>query len=105
MRDHRNYMFEKDLEYDNFNQYGLKEGARYSLCPSCSSTRSTASGRRDKCLMLDWNTALGTCQHCGEVLQLHTYKKKEPLKPYYAFKDLPNGKTQYWHDDGTTSER
>lgn len=25
--------------------------------------------------MLDWERGLGTCQHCGEVVQLHTYKK------------------------------
>lgn len=27
--------------------------------------------------MLDWERGLGTCQHCGEVIQLHTYKKKD----------------------------
>ena len=27
--------------------------------------------------MLDWDRGLGTCQHCGEVLQLHKYKSKK----------------------------
>ena len=27
--------------------------------------------------MLDWDRGLGTCQHCGEIHQLHTYKLKE----------------------------
>ena len=25
--------------------------------------------------MIDWDRGLGTCQHCGEVVQLHRYKK------------------------------
>ena len=26
-------------------------------------------------MMLDWQTGIGTCQHCGEVIQLHSYKR------------------------------
>jgi len=26
--------------------------------------------------MMDWDRGLATCQHCGEILQLHTYKPK-----------------------------
>ena len=86
-----------EFEIDHFNQYGLKEGAKYSTCPLCSSQRKDSKA---KCSSLDWNRGLGTCHHCGEVFQLHTYRKKAPLKPYYAYDDGPNG-TTYYHDDGT----
>ena len=29
--------------------------------------------------MLDWNRGLGTCQHCGEIMQLHTYVNSKSL--------------------------
>jgi twinkle protein len=32
--------------------------------------------------MIDWERGLATCQHCGDVLQLHTYKKQESKKIY-----------------------
>lgn len=34
--------------------------------------------------MIDWNTGIAVCQHCGEVIQLHTFKKKnvEQTKVY-----------------------
>jgi len=57
-----------------FNQYDLPEGKKQSTCPICSKDRKK---KNDKCLMIDWDRGLGTCQHCGEVLQLHTFKKKE----------------------------
>lgn len=96
--------WEDKFEIDQYNQYGLKDGARYSTCPLCSHTRR-ASNKKAKCASLDWVRRLGTCHHCGETFQLHTYKRKQPLKSYYAYEDLPNGKTKYWHDDGTTSEQ
>lgn len=82
-----------------YNQHNLKDGARYSTCPICSHTRK--SNKKQKCALLDWDTALGTCCHCGEVFQLHTYGKKKPLKPYYAYKDNKNGTSTFWHADGT----
>ena len=85
-----------------YNQYHLKDGARYSTCPLCSSNRSR-SHRKTKCASLDWNRGLGTCHHCGEVFQLHTYKKKEDLKPYYAYESNSNGTTTYFHEDGSKS--
>ena len=33
-------------------------------------------------MLLDWKTGFGTCNHCGEVVQLHTFKKKEQMKIY-----------------------
>lgn len=70
------------FEIDRFNQYNLPEGVRYSTCPSCSEHRRNPANRRQKCMMLDWDRGLGTCQHCGEIVQLHTYKKKTDEMPH-----------------------
>lgn len=60
-----------NFEIDKYNQYNLPEGHKYSICPICSENRKK---EKQKCMLLDWKTGLGTCQHCGEVVQLHTYK-------------------------------
>ena len=62
------------FEIDLYNQYGLKDGAKYSTCPLCSEHRKK---KQDKCAQLFWDSGLGYCNHCGERFQLHTYKKKE----------------------------
>jgi len=58
-------------EIDKYNQYQLSVNSKYSICPICSKNRKK---EKQKCMMLDWNTAIGTCQHCGAVIQLHSYK-------------------------------
>ena len=63
-----------NFEIEKFNQYNLPQGAKSSTCPVCSEHRRK---KMQKCLMLDWDKGLGTCQHCGEVIQLHTYKSKK----------------------------
>lgn len=60
------------FEVDEFNVYNIDTKHKVSTCPKCSHTRKK---KTQKCLMLDWERGLGTCQHCGEVVQLHTYKK------------------------------
>ena len=92
------------FEIDTYNQHGLKDGAKYSPCPLCSASRR-GSNKKAKCASLDWNRGLGTCHHCGEVFQLHTYRKKTELKSYYAYEQLSNGRTRYYHDDGTSTDR
>ena len=89
-----------DFEVDIYNQHGLKDGAKYSHCPCCSHTRKERN-RKVKCASLDWNRGLGTCHHCGEVFQLHTWKKSKPFKEYYAFNENDDGTTTYYHHDGT----
>jgi twinkle protein len=69
----------KTFEIEIHNQYDLPEGSKYSTCPLCSEHRKKNT---EKCLMLDWERGLATCQHCGEVIQLHTYKKKKSEKYY-----------------------
>lgn len=60
------------FEVDEFNIYNISTKAKLSTCPKCSHNRKK---KTQKCLMIDWDRGLGTCQHCGEVVQLHTYKK------------------------------
>ena len=69
------------FEIEINNQYNLPENAKYSTCPLCSHTRKKST---QKCLQLFWDAGLAKCNHCGELLQLHTYKKKknEVVKVY-----------------------
>lgn len=71
------------------NQYNLDDTKKLSVCPICSESRKK---KTEKCLMLDWDRGLGTCQHCGEIIQLHTYKKRKTEKTY--IKPVWKNKTQ-----------
>ena len=75
------------FEIQDFNIHELKEGAEQSHCPLCSHTRKKP---KEKCASLDWKRGLGTCHHCGEVFQLHTFKRKTD-KVYK--KPVPNENT------------
>ena len=66
---------------DQFNQYDLKVGSRESTCPLCSSHRSSRN-QKAKCASLDWERGLGTCHHCDEVFQLHTFIRSGGNKEY-----------------------
>lgn len=74
-------MLNEKFIIDKFNQYNLPEGVRNSICPICSQHRKPQN-QKAKVLMLDWDRGLGTCQHCGEVIQLHTYKRKAEVRVY-----------------------
>jgi len=67
------------FEIDQYNVHGIKDRAKTSTCPKCSSSRKK---KTDKCMSVFWDTGLGQCNHCGETVQLHTYKKKETTKVY-----------------------
>lgn len=70
------------FEIETFNQYGLKE-TKYTICPICSPERSPKN-QKLKCLKCDWQKGLGHCYHCGNLVQLHTYKgKSEKKRPVY----------------------
>ena len=60
------------FEVEQYNIHGIKDGSTTSVCPVCSPTRKK---KLDKCMSVFWNTGLGQCNHCGERVQLHTYKK------------------------------
>ena len=72
-------MEHNDFEIDIYNQYKLDTSKKVSTCPKCSHNRKK---NKEKCLMLDWQRGLGTCQHCGEVIQLHTYKRRDDMTNY-----------------------
>ncbi len=63
------------FEVDVFNQYDLKVDAKDSHCPLCSHKRKPAN-QKAKCASLDWKRAIGTCHHCSDTFQLHTFKRK-----------------------------
>lgn len=88
-------MLNEKFVIDKFNQYNLPEGVRASICPICSANRKPQN-QKQKVLMLDWNRGLGTCQHCGEVIQLHTYKRKTEVRVYT--KPIWNNKTDLSDD-------
>lgn len=59
------------FEIDKYNVYGFDENHKTSTCPKCSEQRKK---NKDKCLSIFWDTGLAKCNHCGELIQLHTYK-------------------------------
>lgn len=74
-------MLNSKFVIDKFNQYDLPVNEKKSICPICSEHRKPQN-QKAKVMMLDWERGLGTCCHCGEVIQLHTYRKKETTKAY-----------------------
>ena len=66
-------------QIENYNIYGIPNGAKTSTCPKCSESRKKS---KDKCMSVFWDTGLGRCSHCGETTQLHTFKRKEITKQY-----------------------
>ncbi len=62
------------FEIDEYNIHRIPNGATTSTCPECSESRKK---KKDKCASVFWDTGLLQCNHCGERIQMHTYKKKE----------------------------
>lgn len=77
------------FEIDEYNIHKIKDGAKQSTCPKCSHTRKK---KTDKCLSVWWKKGIANCNHCGEVIQLHTYKKKNTVKNYVKPKPKPKSK-------------
>ncbi|QIG62316.1 putative ATP-dependent helicase [Tenacibaculum phage JQ] len=67
------------FEVLDYNIYGIPAKAKSHTCPKCSHTRKK---KTDKCMSVFWDTGLGQCNHCGETIQLHTYKKREVIKEF-----------------------
>lgn len=80
-----------EFEIEKYNVYNLREGAKYSICPLCSHNRKKNNQR---CALLDWQTGIGTCQHCGEKFQLHTYTKKKKELRLNPNSIVPSKKTK-----------
>ncbi|MFZ7121749.1 MAG: toprim domain-containing protein [Eubacteriaceae bacterium] len=81
------------FKIDKFNIYNIPDGVKRYTCPLCSANRKPQN-QKQKCLMIDWNKGLMTCQHCGEVIQMHTYKKKHIETTKIYKKPEWNNKTQ-----------
>ena len=67
------------FEVLDYNIYRIPAKAKSHTCPKCSHTRKK---KTEKCMSVFWDTGLGQCNHCGETIQLHTYKKKNKVKQY-----------------------
>ena len=96
------------FEIDNFNQYDLQVGKRDSTCPLCSAHRSSQNQKK-KVALLDWDRGLGTCNHCNEVFQLHTFQRKGGgdkiyVKPNFAESTLPTKVLEWFSSRGISSE-
>jgi len=62
------------FKIERFNIHNLPENVKSSTCPLCSHDRKK---KADKCLTINWEKGLANCWHCGEVIQLHEFKKSE----------------------------
>jgi twinkle protein len=69
------------FQIDKWNVHALQENCKTAVCPLCSQHRKLAN-QKVKCLSVFWDTGLGQCNHCGERVQLHTYKSKKEEKTY-----------------------
>ncbi|WP_101690707.1 toprim domain-containing protein [Dysgonomonas massiliensis] len=76
-----------------FNKYNLPEGQKRSVCPLCSHNRKPQN-QKAKVLMIDWERGLATCQHCGEVIQIHEYESKKDSKPKVYAKPQWSNRTE-----------
>lgn len=77
------------FEIENYNVHAIAANSTTSICPSCSHKRE--KNKNQKCLSVFWDTGIGHCNHCGERVQLHTYKKKTGIKTFL----YPNPKNNY----------
>lgn len=67
------------FKIDKFNIHNLPDGVKYTTCPICSEGRKK---KTQKCLSVFWSTGMAKCSHCGEVIQLHSFSKKESEQNY-----------------------
>lgn len=67
------------FDIDEYNVHAIPEKAKIHTCPKCSHTRKKY---KDKCMSVYWDKGIGSCNHCGEMIQLHTFKKKDEIKVY-----------------------
>ena len=95
------------FEIDAFNQYDLKVGKKGGPCPLCSHLRSNKNQKLD-CASYDWERGLGTCHHCSEIFQLHTFKRKgsgdkEYFKPDFNPTNLPDKVVEWFKGRGISA--
>ena len=94
------------FEIEEYNVHGLKENKKDQICPKCSHTRSSKN-QRAECASADWERGLLTCHHCGEVTQLHKFKRKREkvyIKPKSKSDDIDSKVSDYFHSRGICAE-
>ena len=93
------------FEIETYNQHGFKDGVKDSTCPKCSADRKK---KTDKCVKLDWNKGFANCFHCGESMQLHTYKKKQELKNYvkpkFEYNEVTDATSKWFEGRGISKQ-
>ena len=93
------------FEIETYNQHGFKDGVKSSTCPKCSADRKK---KTDKCVKLDWDKGFANCFHCGESMQLHTYKSKEEIKNYvkprFEYKELSSQVIEWFNGRGISPQ-
>jgi twinkle protein len=93
------------FEIEKFNVYGFDENQKTSTCPKCSAERKKS---KDKCLSIFWDNGLAKCNHCGEMLQLHTFKKKaiekEYFKPQFTYNKLSDNTKKWFLNRGISEQ-
>lgn len=93
------------FEIEKYNVFNFDEKAKTSTCPKCSEHRKK---NKDKCLSLYWDSGLGRCNHCGELIQLHTYKSEIKDKVYevpkFEYKELSENVIKYFDSRGISQK-
>jgi len=62
------------FEIEKENIHNIPEGVKSHTCPICSESRKK---KNDKCTKVNWELGFLKCYHCGEVVQLHEWKKNK----------------------------
>jgi len=70
------------FQIEHFNQHDLPVGKPEGICPVCSEHRKPEN-KKAKCASYDWERGLGTCHHCSNTFQLHTYQRKGNAEKIY----------------------
>ena len=70
------------FQIEQFNQHDLPVGKPEGICPICSEHRKPEN-KKAKCASYDWERGLGTCHHCSNTFQLHTYQRKGNAEKVY----------------------
>lgn len=82
------------FEIEQYNVLGIPAKAKSAICPKCSHNRKPQN-QKQKCMSVFWDTGLGQCNHCGERIQLHTYKKKNSDVVYQKPKPISQNKSDF----------
>ena len=93
------------FEIETYNQHGFKDGVKDSICPKCSADRKK---KTDKCVKLDWSKGFANCFHCGESMQIHTYKKKQEtknyVKPKFEYNEVTEATAKWFEGRGISKQ-